>query len=44
MCKINNDVICAVRGIFCQKIEDHEEEKTERFTKVDEKGYQIIVK
>jgi hypothetical protein len=38
MYKINNDVICAVRGIFCQKTEDYEKEKTERFTKADEKS------
>jgi len=27
--RYNNDVICEVRGIFCQKIEDYEKEKTE---------------
>ena len=44
MRKINNDIICAVRGMYCQKIEYYEKEKTERFTKVGEKGYQTIVK
>jgi hypothetical protein len=44
MHKINNDVICAVRGVFCQRIEDHEKEKARRFTKVYVKGYQPTVK
>jgi len=44
MYKINNDVICAIRGVFCQKIEDNEKEKIERFTKSGVKSYQTRVK
>jgi hypothetical protein len=39
-----NDVICAARGVFWQKIEDNEKEKTERFTKFGVKGYETRVK
>jgi len=32
--KINNDALCEVRGIFCQKIEDYEKEKLRLVRKV----------